>query len=39
MEMCFINAGKPEFGINAFLEMNYFHEALRIAKKHRPDMV
>lgn len=39
MEMCYINSGKPELAINSFLQMQFYHEALRIAKKHRPDMV
>lgn len=37
--MCYVNAGKPELAINAFLQIQYYHDALRIAKKHRPDMV
>ena len=39
MEMCFINAGKPELAVNAFAKMGNYGEALRIARKHCPHLV
>ncbi len=38
MEQCYLNAKQPELAINVYLEIGRINEAIRVAKKYRPDL-
>lgn len=38
MEQAYLNAKQPDLAINAYLESGKINEAIRVAKKYRPDL-
>lgn len=38
-EKAFIDADKPEMSIRMYLKLQMANEALRVARKYRPDMI